>query len=413
MKIFQKAGKRLNLSRFGRTAWIIAIMNGIGGIGWSTSFVYLSLYFYQERNIPMTQVGLIFLASGVSSAVSQIVGGITGDRYGYRKMVIIYSVAGLAAAAVQTALIGAKAPILSVILLSVLVPTLSNMANPSMNAIMANVSQNGRMTESYSLMAITGNIAWSIGPLLGGYLLGVTSFFWLFVTGTAIKSLALFGIPFLPADRGAGKMPGQSAGNAASLISNPTLFLFSLISILFFLTMAQWGGTLSVFSVDRIGFTTQEYGLLMSISGVIIVAFQYPISHRVTPANTRAVLVWACLFYGAGFLSLAWVRSFIPATGSIVIMVIGEMLFVPTALGVVGQISGPEDRGKSMGVYGLCQTTGWSAGPLLGGYLLDKYPASPLFLWGPISLCSFFAGLIFAVWPGYMRKINSRESKDI
>jgi MFS family permease len=408
MNIFRKTFLRLDLSHFGKAAWTVAIMNGIGGIGWSASSVYLSLYFYQQRGIPMTKVGLIFLASGVLSAFAQIIGGITGDRFGYRRMVAIYTSVGVFFSIIQAAFIGMDVAIWSIVLVTILVPALSNMAGPSMNAIMANVSQKTRMTESYSLLAITGNIAWSIGPLLGGYLLGVTTYFWLFVAGTAIKATALLGIPFLPPDTGADRVKVHSAGGLKSPGANPALLVFSLLSVLFFLTMSQWGSTLSVFTVDRLHFSTADYGLLMTISGVVIVAFQYPISPRVTPANAHRVLMAACLFYAVGFLSLAWVHSFIPAIGSIIIMVIGEMLFVPTALGVVGQLSRPEDRGRSMGVYGLCQNSGWSAGPLLGGFLLDKFPSSAFLVWGPVSLCSFTAAIGYGVWKGYLK--NNLES---
>ena len=176
--------------------------------------------------------------------------------------------------------------------------------------------------------------------------------------------------------------------------------MFGMLAMLFFLTMTQWGGTLSVFTVDRIGFSTEQYGLLMSISGLLIIIFQYPISHGMAN-HARKALVLGCLFYAAGFLSLSWVKAFMPAVGSIVIMVIGEMLFVPSALAVVGQMSGLEDKGKTMGFYGLCSTMGFSLGPLLGGFLLDTYPKTPFFLWGPIALCSFLAAFGFAVWKGY------------
>ena len=187
------------------------------------------------------------------------------------------------------------------------------------------------------------------------------------------------------------------------------MIMFGALGMLFFLTMVQWGGTLSVFTVDKIGFSTQQYGLLMSISGLLIIIFQYPISHRMAD-RARISLVLGCLFYAFGFLSLAWVKTFIPAVGSIVIMVIGEMLFVPTALAVVGQMSGPEDKGKSMGFYGLCSTIGFSLGPLMGGFLLDKYPQTPLFLWGPIALCSFIAAFGFGVWRGYSHNIKIKDT---
>jgi MFS family permease len=141
----------------------------------------------------------------------------------------------------------------------------------------------------------------------------------------------------------------------------------------------------------------------MTISGVLIIIFQYPISRRIERLGTRKALFWGSFLYGAGFLSLAWVRTFIPAVGSIIILVTGEMLFVPTSLAVVGKISKPEDRGKNMGFLGLSGSLGNSLGPLLGGFLLDRFPTNPFYLWGPISLPSFIAAVGFLLWRGYSR----------
>jgi len=68
------------------------------------------------------------------------------------------------------------------------------------------------------------------------------------------------------------------------------------------------------------------------------------------------------------------VKAFLPAVGSITILVAGEMLFVPTSNSAIARMSRPEDIGKNMGILSLCATLGTSCGPLLGGFLLDRFP---------------------------------------
>ncbi len=158
------------------------------------------------------------------------------------------------------------------------------------------------------------------------------------------------------------------------------------------------GNTLSVFTVNWIGFSTEQYGLLMTVSGIIIIICQFPIARHIETLGTGKALFLGSLIYGAGFLSLSWVKSFIPSVGSIFILVAGEMLFVPSALAVVGKISRPEDRGKNMGFFGLCEALGASLGPLLGGFLLDTFSGRSLWLWGPIAATSFVAAIGFKFW---------------
>lgn len=422
MQTLKKLTGQFNFKGFPPEVWVVAGMNCVGGIGWATSFTYISLYLYQERNIPMTQVGLLMLISGISSGAGQILAGFAGDRFGHRLMSLLFSLGMVICSIALAVFIQIKTPTWSIVLAAIFVATFGAGTQPPLNAIIARASSQSRLTESYGLQAIGGNIGWAIGPLLGGYLLGFSTFGWLFGIGAGIKALSLIGIPFLPPDSPAvdSKSKVSIAGdskkavsyNIKSLIPAPNLMLFGLLSMLFYLTMTQWAGTLSVFTVDRIGFSTAQYGLLMSISGILIIIFQYPISHGVA-SHARKALVLGCLFYSAGFLSLTWIKSFMPAVGSIAIMVIGEMLFVPSSMAVVGQMSGPEEKGKSMGFYGLCSTMGFSLGPLLGGFLLDKYPGTPLFLWGPIALCSFIAAFGFAVLKGYGRNTASGDGETV
>jgi MFS family permease len=100
---------------------------------------------------------------------------------------------------------------------------------------------------------------------------------------------------------------------------------------------------------------------------------------------------------------MSWVKSFIPAVGAIVILVIGEMLWVPTIHSAIGKMSKPEDIGKNMGILGLCATVGNSFGPLMGGFFLDRFPTRPFYVWGPVALPALFAAVGFLLWRGYSR----------
>jgi len=277
------------------------------------------------------------------------------------------------------------------------------MAGTSMAAIIADLSAKDRMAESYGLLAIAGNIGWAIGPMAGGFLLGIASYGWLFAAGAATACLSLIGVPFLPRGREVADARPLSVRNFKPLLADRRLVIFCGLCLLFFLSMAQWGSTLSVFAVEWIGLPTEQYGLLMSISGALIVAFQFPVSRRIERLRLRRALVLGCLLYGLGFLSFGWVNGFVPAIGSIVVLVAGEMLFVPAALALVGKLSSAEHRGKNMGLFGLSGTLGTSLGPLLGGAMMDAFPGNAPLLWAAVSFSSFVAAAGFLAWQGYPR----------
>jgi len=403
---------RIGLRSYPSGIWTAMFIQAIRSTGFSISFTYLPLYLYQQRHISMTLVGSIIFVSGIFSGFFQIIGGTLADHFGHRKMFIMFQLTETSFFVLLAVLIGINAAVWSIFLALFLVMVMGGMSAPSISAIVADVSQKNRLTESYGLMAIGGNLGWAIGPLTGGYLQGVSSYAWVFGIGALVTALSLIGTFYLPKDASVKPTEMLSKKNLKVFLSDPTLIIFCALCMLFYLETAQWGSTLSVFTVDRIGFTTAQYGLLMSISGLLIVIFQYPISKRIEWLGFRKSLLMGSILYGAGFLSLSWVKSFIPAVGSIVILVAGEMLFVPSSYAVIGKISRSEDRAKNMGLLGLCATLGGSFGPLLGGLLLDKFPTKPLYVWGPIALPVFLAAIGFTVWRGYSKTEPNDEPID-
>ncbi len=48
--------------------------------------------------------------------------------------------------------------------------------------------------------------------------------------------------------------------------------------------------------------------------------------------------------------------------------------------------------GRYMGIYGLTSSFGWSAGPFLGGVLLDLWGDNPPAVWGTIAGMALVSG---------------------
>ena len=409
MQLINKITTRIGLHSYTSGIWTVMFVQAIRSTGFSISLTYLPLYLYQQRNISMTMVGSIIFISGIFSGFFQIIGGILADRFGHRRMFVVFQLMETSAFALLAVLIGINTAVWSIFLATFAVMVTGSMSAPAISAVVVDISQKNRLTESYGLMAIGGNLGWAIGPLTGGYLQGHTSYAWVFGIGSLVTALSLLGTFYLPKDSAVKTAEIFSKRNISFFFKDTTLLVFCVLCMLFFMETSQWGSTLSVFTIDRIGFSAAQYGLLMSISGILIVIFQYPISKRIEWLGFRKALVLGSLLYGIGFLSLAWVKSFIPAVGSIIILVTGEMLFIPSSYAVIGKISSTEDRAKNMGVLGLCATLGSSFGPLLGGFLLDKFPEEPLYVWGPIALPVLLAAVGFVIWRGYSKTSVDNE----
>ena len=362
MNILNKIIDKTNLKSFSPGIWAAMGIQAIRSMGFSIAFTYLSLYLYQQRHISMTLVGLVILISGIISGVFQVIGGILADRFGLRRMFVIFQITETMMFAVLAVLIGMNAAVWLIFTASALVSVAGGMTAPTISALVADAAHEKHLNESYGLMAIGLNSGWAIGPIIGGFLLGHVSFAWVFGIGAVVQSLSLIAAFYLPKD-GRGKAAEFFSRNyLKQFLSDTTLIIFCVLCSLLFLEMANWGSTLSVFTVDRIGFSPAQYGLLLSISAVLIIIFQYPVSKQINWLGSRKALLLGSILYSLGFLSMSWVKSFIPAVGAIVILVIGEMLWVPTIHSAIGKMSKPEDIGKNMGILGLCATVGNSSG---------------------------------------------------
>ena len=67
LKIPTRIGAFFNgtIKRFPPSLWLITAISSLNSAGFSLSLPFLSLYLHQDRGVPMTQVGLIILGSGM------------------------------------------------------------------------------------------------------------------------------------------------------------------------------------------------------------------------------------------------------------------------------------------------------------------------------------------------------------
>ncbi len=250
-----------------------------------------------------------------------------------------------------------------------------------------------------------GNLGFAAGPALGGYLATFLSYAWLFGVAALIGVLAFWLIlRFLKESlRAATERVGFY--NIFSIAGDRVFLIFAGLSLLLAVAIGQLGSTLSVFTVARMGFSTAQYGFLLTMNGLIVVFFQYPVARSLSRLSKSRALILGSLLYGLGYLFLGSVRTFALILAAIVVISAGEIVFSPSALSVVGGLSSPNRRGQYMGFFGLSEILGMSLGPLVGGILLDAFPASPCFIWWPIASLAFMAAAGFHWWSAVHRGI--------
>jgi MFS family permease len=384
--------------RFPSGVWLMMGLDTFNTIGFSIALPFLALYLHDERGLPMSLVGTIFLVGGLCTAGTNIVGGMLSDRFGRRRLLLMVSGASIFVYAALALLIGISASIWAIALVYVLARSTSGVTQPTIAAIVADLSPKNRLTESYALVRVGGNVGFALGPAIGGYLMGFVSYGWLLSISVLACIIVTVLMYFFLRESFVGSEERVDFRSTLTVAGDRPFLIFTIFSILLVLSMAHLGSTLSVFTVDRLGFSTAQYGLLLTTNGIMVVLSQYPVAYWVNKLTKANGLILGSLLYVCGYFSVGWVTSFNWAILSIVIITAGEVTFSPITSAVVAESAPPDKRGRYMGFFALSQTLGFSISPLFGGVLLDVFPFEPRLLWGIIAAVGVVAAVGFYAW---------------
>jgi MFS family permease len=384
--------------RFEPGVWLVTVMQFFTTIGFSICMPFLSLYLYQDRGLSMTMVGTILLAGGLCAAISQALGGTLSDRFGRRPILLmavsvsIFLYSGLAV------LIGISAPVWAIAVVYIAGRSMLITTRPVISAMVADYASKDKLTEAYGILRIGANIGWAAGPAIGGYLATFLPYAWLF--GVPVLTCGIVAIIIFFFVRESSHRMNKKIGLRSMLptADDRAFLVFTMVSLLLFIVTGQMGSTLSIFAVDKVGFSTAQYGLILTLNGLIVIFFQYPMTVALRRLAKFRALILGSLLYGFGYLSLGWITQFGWALGAMAIITAGEIINSPVTLSVIGELSPQDQRGRYMGLFGLSETIGMSMGPLLGGILLDAFPSDLRLVWAPIALIALIAAIGYYWW---------------
>ncbi len=370
----------------------------ITAVGFSISLPYLSLYLHRQRGLSMTAVGGIMMASALAAAAFRLLGGELSDRFG-RRPVLLFSLGlrvGLFGG--MAGLLALSGPIWAIALDYILVRLTGALAMPAISAMVADLVPVDRRNEGYGILRAGTNLGWGAGPAIGGYLAAVYPYHVLFAFTTlaSLLSLALA----LAFARESQRQREEGVGIRALLetFTDRHFIPFVALALPVLVVGGQLVSTLSVFVVDRLGYSEAAFGGMLTLNGFLVAALQYPLAVLLQRWPRLVGLIAGSLLYGFGYLLFGWLQAYGWLLGTMVVVTLGEMLFAPTSSAVVADLAPPARRGRYMGAFGLAESFGWSAGPFLGGILLDLFPEDPRSMWGIISSLSLVAAVGFIPW---------------
>ncbi len=379
---------------------IITAVSTIRGFGYSSVWIYSSLYFHSILKIPYLEDGLIFTVGGIFSAFVSLYGGSLGDRIGHKTTIlisllvqsltfaVILSVTGLALSPVYY-------PVAFIVIMSA-----NSLQAPSINALVS-LSSSVNL-KGFSILRVGNNIGWGFGPAIGGFIissLGYRDLFFFALICLIVSLLISLAIS---------RNYGSKVGAGLSYSRNRAVLILSFVVFLVMMVQSQETVTLTNYAVSIRNIAVSELGFIYLTNGLFVILLQAPIY-----ILTRKIGIFRSYWIGTflyvfGFLSFGFDSSFLGLIISTVALTVGEDFSFPVGYSIVSDVSRPENIGRNMGLYNAFMTFGRALGPSIGG-LSFSITRNPVLLWFYTTL-SGFAGLIIFIFAFKGKKASIGKS---
>ncbi len=391
--------------QYDHNLWVLSTGWFTSSLGFAASMPFVSIYFYSEFGMSMTQIGLFFGVMAVFRSVFQAVGGELSDRI-ERRWLLVYSQYARAAAFVLMALaIEFSWGFWPIAVAMVINSVFGAVYQPAANATVSDLLPKAQRLDGYAITRAAGNLGWAAGPAIGGFLASA-SYAWLFyisaviTIGSALIFQFLFHAP-----------PARKAGDRfrfADLLAvrkDPNLLRHVVLLFALYLVVAQLVVPFSVYTVDMAGISKAQLGTLYTLNGLLVVIFQLPITRLLRKFALTTQIAAGSLLYVVGYGSIGMFAGYHYFFIAMIIITVGEVTMSPPTLTLTSRLA-PEGRmGRYMGIHGFMVASGWSFGPLWGGVILDHFKHSWPVAWLLISSMAVISCLGY-VW---FRKRLPRE----
>lgn len=356
-----------------RQFWMLAAGIFVYLVGVEMTYPYQTLYLNEQLGVSMTTLGLILGVSLLATLPLQIAGGALCDKIGRRPVLIVAIVGSM----VLYLGLGLTRD-LGVIVVLIVVEAAFGWAQfiTASNAMIADVTTAGQRAEAFGISRVALNAGIAVGPLLAIPLLAADPSYRLNFLASGIVCGA-FLLLVLVGVRETRPATVQTVSVTATLrgfgavLRDQTMVAFCLVSLLPLYAFGQIWATMPVMLSGLHDVDAQRWSVAMAVYGVSMMVLQYPVIRVLGERDHMLLLSLSCVALGGGVGAAAFVPW--PATlACMVATALGLVLLLPLCSTVVSRLAPLPLRGRYMGMWTIFYMGGYAAGPLVGGWALDR-----------------------------------------
>jgi MFS family permease len=371
---------RILFKNYPKQFWVLFFGLLISVSGVSLVWPFLTIYLTEHLQIPLTTVtGLIAIESVMTIVSTTLIGPIM-DRIG-RKWIMVVS---LGVSALIFVFLGIAQSVTVFAVLMAVRGLFAPLFRVGTNTMVTDMIPDDERLNAFSLVRTSSNVGFAFGPAVGGFIAAASFKLSLDVSAvvtavTCILAVLLLKetLPDTSTEQGAAARPSFEGygrilkdGSFLTFLSGDTLLKMGNITMFVLL---------SVYVKENFGIPESQYGFIMTVNALMAAFLQYPVTHITRRYPPALMLALGAVFYGLGLGSVALGSVFIHFVISMVIMTMGELILMPTAMTIVARISPMDMRGRYMSAYSLTMGAAKGFGPMIGGFLNDA--VAPVTMW--------------------------------
>jgi predicted MFS family arabinose efflux permease len=220
----------------------------------------------------------------------------------------------------------------------------------------------------------------------------------------------------LPNDvRSPGRSPNKTDKKSVGgyrVIAGDKIFMLALLAFAFNGMGASLPfQLLGIYGKEYFGLSEAQFGLIVMVNALMVVAFQVPVSIKTRRLESLKVLAVGALFYAAGIASMALGSQAPHFALGMAVLTVGELLIAPTFISLAVNLAPEEMRGRYMSVYWVSWSVSRGIGPALAGQVYDL--VSPSMIWYLGGIWNLLAATIFAgLAPAYRSRRQSEKQEE-
>ncbi len=368
------------LNKYPQQFWAIIIGSLIFTLGGSMFYAYQSIYLQERLNIPLRYAALLISLRALSGVLASFFAGTVADRFGRRTLVLVSLGGGV------LYYIGMKfATQVWEMAVLMLFWGIMDLCYPvGVNSMLADIIPGEDRLEAFSLLRITYNTGYAVGPIVGGILAGI-SYNILFdgaIFGFALSFVfMLFTLKeTLDRDKVAAEKAGTGEDGSVMTALKDKPFVVSVVLMgLNYVASSCMFYMLSYFASREYGIPEAAVSVVFVVNALMCVFLQLPVIRLVRSWNPLVLMMISGLMYAIGIAAVPLFGNVFCYCLCMAVMTVGELLMTPTMTNLTAKLAPPDARGRYMSILSLAQPFGTAVGNAMHGNVYDLI--SPAMMW--------------------------------